>query len=123
MGAFDKAGYPSDPGPHLEQWFREAGFVDIHVQNYIIPMGAWPKDPLYVCENRLLHGLNRMLTNFVLQKRVGTWNMIQSEHGFRGAAMAVMTRFESWSNLEVEILAANAVRDLKDRRIHGLFDL
>lgn len=26
----------------------EAGFVDIHVRKYPVPMGVWPKDPYYV---------------------------------------------------------------------------
>lgn len=49
MGAFEKAGYPTRPGSHLAEWFREAGFVDIHVKKYRVPMGPWPKDPHYVC--------------------------------------------------------------------------
>lgn len=48
VGAFYKNGYEGSPGPHLEQWFREAGFVDIHVHKYRAPMGTWPKDPYYV---------------------------------------------------------------------------
>lgn len=50
INAFEKAGYPTRPGPHLEEWFREAGFVDIHVQKYRVPLGPWPKDPYYVCD-------------------------------------------------------------------------
>lgn len=47
--AFEKAGYEARPGPKLKQYFEEAGFVDIHVQKYRIPMGTWPKDKYYVC--------------------------------------------------------------------------
>lgn len=42
--AFDKVGYSCRPGPQLEQLFREAGFVNIEVQKYIVPIGAWPKN-------------------------------------------------------------------------------
>jgi len=31
--AFKNAGIMIDPGPHLEQWFREAGFVDIQLKS------------------------------------------------------------------------------------------
>lgn len=48
---FKKAGYVVSPGPHLEAWFREAGFQNIHVQKYRVPLGAWPKDRHYVCIN------------------------------------------------------------------------
>lgn len=44
IGAFEKAGYETRPGPNLEQWFREVGFENIHVQKYRAPMGVWPKD-------------------------------------------------------------------------------
>lgn len=43
-GAFESAGYEVRPGPKLEQWFKEAGFVNIHVEKFIIPYGIWPKD-------------------------------------------------------------------------------
>lgn len=36
-------------GPKLEGWFREAGFKDIHVQKFLIPLGVWPKDKHLVC--------------------------------------------------------------------------
>jgi len=49
IAAFEEAGYVTSPGPLLENWFREAGFVDIHIQKYQIPMGTWPKDKHYVC--------------------------------------------------------------------------
>ncbi|KAL1961874.1 hypothetical protein VTN77DRAFT_954 [Rasamsonia byssochlamydoides] len=47
LSAFEKAGYPTRPGPYLKEWFREAGFVDVHVKKYYVPLGAWPKDPYY----------------------------------------------------------------------------
>lgn len=37
--------------------------------------------------------------------------------------MAVLTRFESWSPEEVTVLAAGALSDAKNPKIHGLFDL
>ncbi|KAL1966353.1 hypothetical protein VTN77DRAFT_4495 [Rasamsonia byssochlamydoides] len=102
LSAFEKAGYCTRPGPSLEQWFREAGFVDIHVQKYRIPMGAWPKDPHY--------------------KKLGIWNLLQAEPGYHAGAMAVLTRFESWSPEEVTVLAAQAVSDTKNPKIHAVFD-
>ncbi|KAL1969137.1 hypothetical protein VTN77DRAFT_391 [Rasamsonia byssochlamydoides] len=97
--AFEKAGYHTRPGPYLEEWFREAGFVDIHVQKYLVPMGVWPKDPHY--------------------KKIGTWNLLQAESGAKAAAVAVLTRFESWKPEEVTVLAAEALNDIKNPIIHG----
>lgn len=48
VAAFERAGYPASPGRYFEEWFREAGFVDIHVRKYPVPMGVWPKDKYFV---------------------------------------------------------------------------
>lgn len=47
---FTNAGYVISPGLRLEEWFREAGFQDIHIQKYRIPVGSWPKDKYHVCD-------------------------------------------------------------------------
>ena len=43
-GAFEKAGYETRPGPKLEQWLKDAGFVNVHAERFILPYGVWPKD-------------------------------------------------------------------------------
>ena len=43
-GTFEQAGYELRPGVKLEQWLKDAGFVNIHVEKFIIPYGVWPKD-------------------------------------------------------------------------------
>jgi len=63
IGAFDKQGICTRPGPRLEEWFREAGFVDVHVKKYLIPMGAWPKDKHLVCFSRALQGFLLTVAN------------------------------------------------------------
>lgn len=45
---FDEAGYVANPGPQLEGWFKDAGFVNIKVVKYLIPLGTWPKNTHYV---------------------------------------------------------------------------
>ncbi|KKA25952.1 UMTA methyltransferase family protein [Rasamsonia emersonii CBS 393.64] len=85
LGAFERNGYETSPGPHLEQWFRDAGFVDV-------------------------------------QKKVGTWCMLQAEQGFEAGGLAVLTRFENWSKEDVVDLAKKAVADAHNRNIHPLFN-
>lgn len=99
---FTDIGYTASPGPHLEKWFREVGFEDVHVQNYAIPMGGWPKDEKL--------------------KKVGLWNLLEAETGFEASAMAVLTRFKGWSAEEVKILAAKVLKDARDPAIHTVFD-
>ncbi|KAJ9219643.1 hypothetical protein DTO169C6_8017 [Paecilomyces variotii] len=102
LDAFEKAGYPASPGRYLEQWFREAGFVDIHAQKYPIPMSVWPKNKHY--------------------KELGAWLRIAVTEAFEGGAMAVLTRYETWKPEEVKVLAAGARNDLKNRDIHAIMD-
>ncbi|KAL1994558.1 hypothetical protein VTN49DRAFT_2028 [Thermomyces lanuginosus] len=102
-GAFEGAGYEVRPGIKLEQWFKDAGFVNIHVEKFIIPYGIWPKD--------------RYL------KKVGAWCQTQAEAlGFEGFAMAALTRFKNWTKEEVMVLASQARADGKRRDIHMYFD-
>ncbi|KAJ9283608.1 hypothetical protein DTO027B5_8485 [Paecilomyces variotii] len=102
--ALEKKGYSCRPGPNLEHWFSEAGFVNIKVQRYSVPLGAWPKDKHL--------------------KEIGTWFLMSTEQkGFEAAALAVLTRFEGWRPDEVTVLAAKARAAAKDRAVHGLFDL
>ncbi|KKA25113.1 hypothetical protein T310_0818 [Rasamsonia emersonii CBS 393.64] len=89
---FKKAGYVVSPGPHLEAWFPEAGFQNIHVQKYRVPLGTWPKDQHY------------------------------AESVFEAAAMAVLTRFQGWSKDEVTVLVARTKEDAKNPKIHSMFD-
>lgn len=64
------------------------------------------------------------MANFQLpQKNIGTWMLLNLESAYRAAAMAVLTRFESWKPEEVEVLAAGALRDIKNPKIHALADL
>lgn len=49
IDAFAKVNINVSPGPQLEKWFQEAGFVDVHAEKYKLPLGAWPKDKHYVC--------------------------------------------------------------------------
>ncbi|KAL1993442.1 hypothetical protein VTN49DRAFT_3391 [Thermomyces lanuginosus] len=102
IGAFEDAGYEARPGAKLEQWFKDAGFVNIHVEKFIIPYGVWPKD--------------RHL------KKLGAWNQAQLEAaGFEGGALAVLTRFKQWTKEEVIVLASQARADGRKRNVHPMF--
>ncbi|KAL1991149.1 hypothetical protein VTN49DRAFT_5653 [Thermomyces lanuginosus] len=100
--AFEKAGYEVRPGPKLEEWFQDAGFVNIHVEKFQIPHGVWPKDKHL--------------------KKVGTWFQAQSEAGLEAGALAALTRYEQWTKEEVILLASQARADGRKRNVHALFD-
>ncbi|KAL1974093.1 hypothetical protein VTN31DRAFT_5653 [Thermomyces dupontii] len=99
IGAFEDAGYEVRPGIKLEQWFKDAGFVNIHVEKFVIPYGVWPKDPHL--------------------KKLGAWNQAQGEtNGFEAVALAVLTRYKNWTKEEVTVLASKARADGRKRDIH-----
>jgi hypothetical protein len=52
IAAYTDAGYEIGPGPLLEGWLREAGFENIHVEKFLIPMGGWPKNEHQVSMRR-----------------------------------------------------------------------
>ncbi|KAL1994793.1 hypothetical protein VTN49DRAFT_980 [Thermomyces lanuginosus] len=102
-GAFEEAGYDVRPGIKLEQWFKDAGFVNIHVEKFIVPHGVWPKDKHL--------------------KKLGAWNQAQGEaSGFESVALAILTRYKKWTKEEVLVLAAKARADGRKSEIHPMFD-
>ncbi|EDN05125.1 predicted protein [Histoplasma mississippiense (nom. inval.)] len=103
LAAFIKQGYYTQPGKHLEQWITDAGFVNVHVKKYRVPLGTWAKG-----------GKN---------KRMGADNLMQFFEAIEGGAMAVMTRYEGWTPQEVQILTSKARSDARRPDVHVLFDL
>ena len=46
------------PGPQLERWMTEAGFVNVQVKKYLLPLGPWDKGmSLEVSSFRYIMGL------------------------------------------------------------------
>ncbi|KAL1993061.1 hypothetical protein VTN49DRAFT_3818 [Thermomyces lanuginosus] len=102
-GAFETAGYETRPGPKLENWFKDAGFVNVRTEKFMIPYGVWPKD----------HHL----------KKIGTWAQAGAEAGFESVALAALTRYKNWTKEEVIRLASEARADGRKCDLHVLFNL
>ncbi|WYZ34020.1 hypothetical protein EsH8_I_000296 [Colletotrichum jinshuiense] len=101
IDACDKIGRDARPGPKLENWVKEAGFVNVVHQRFKMPLGAWPKDPHY--------------------KDVGMCNLIQTLEGSEAFTMRVFCGVLGWTREEVLVLLA-AVRDeLKSGVFHAQF--
>lgn len=49
----DAAGYVSSPGPKLEKWVKDAGFVNVTVIKYPVPIGSWAKDSRHVSSHSI----------------------------------------------------------------------
>ncbi|PGH00883.1 hypothetical protein GX51_05547 [Blastomyces parvus] len=101
LPAFEKAGYMTRVGIYLEGWMKDAGFVNIQVHKYLVPLGTWAKDKHY--------------------KTVGAYNLLQFEESLEASAVAALTRIENWSKTEVDILIAKTKQDARNPKIHSLF--
>ncbi|KIX96766.1 uncharacterized protein Z520_07486 [Fonsecaea multimorphosa CBS 102226] len=98
------AGYDTQPGPKIEGWLRDTGFVNVQAIELPIPLGTWPKDTTY--------------------KQVGICNYLQFQAGMEGIAIGCLVRTapDPWSMEEVQALLAEARKDMKSPRIHGQYD-
>ncbi|OQV04128.1 Methyltransferase domain-containing protein [Cladophialophora immunda] len=103
-GRRSAAGYDSQPGPKIEGWLQDAGFINVQAVKLPIPLGTWPKDPKY--------------------KQVGICNYLQFQAGMEGIAIGCLARTadDPWSIEEVQVLLAEARRDMKNPKIHGQYD-
>ncbi|KAF2463807.1 S-adenosyl-L-methionine-dependent methyltransferase [Lindgomyces ingoldianus] len=81
-----KFGVEPDPGPKIEGWVKDAGFVNIQSKTLPFPIGTWPKD--------------KML------KEVGAFNLIQFLDNLEGMTLRIYTNAWGWSPEEVKVLCA-----------------
>ena len=96
-------GLEPEPGPKLECWVRDAGFVNITHHLLPIPVGDWPK------ESNL--------------KRIGRADLTQFLDGLDAISLRVFTTTRGWKPEEVQVLLADVRRTLRNRRIHTQHDL
>ncbi|KAK0610315.1 Secondary metabolism regulator LAE1 [Lasiodiplodia hormozganensis] len=86
------------PGPQLQTWMEEAGFVDVQTRLCKLPLGAWPKDPVL--------------------KKIGAFNFVQTYEGLEAFVLGVFTRVLGWSADEVQVFVAKCRRDMKRKDVH-----
>lgn len=92
-----------NPGHQLEQWMKDAGFVNVKAMKTILPIGTWPKD----------HRL----------KEIGLLNRIQLWEGLAGFSYRLFIDVLGWTREEIEVLMMEVRQDLKNRKIHPMFDM
>lgn len=95
------------PGPSLEKWMREAGFINIVAKKYVIPHNIWPKD------ERL--------------KQIGALNLLQWDEGLEAISIGCLNKAPSdeppWPMEEIHVLCAEARADARNHRYHGQYFL
>ncbi|KAF2275345.1 S-adenosyl-L-methionine-dependent methyltransferase [Westerdykella ornata] len=90
-----KYGIEPSPGPKLEQWVKDAGFVNVVAKVFPLPMGTWPKDA------RL--------------KEIGAFNLISVLDNLEGVTLRAFTTAHGWSPEEVKVLCAKVRTTIKEK--------
>lgn len=94
-----KAGLTSRCQPQLmQQQMRAAGFVNVSVRAYKLPMGPWAK--------------NKRL------RQAGLLLLVGMHDGLDGLSLRTFTQFLGWSVPEMEVLLAQVRAEWKQKRIH-----
>ncbi|EQB56140.1 methyltransferase domain-containing protein [Colletotrichum gloeosporioides Cg-14] len=94
-----KVGRDPQPGPQLEQWMRDAGFVNIHHKKIKAPLGTWPKDPVL--------------------RELGHMNMVQTLDGLEAYNLRLYTSVLGWTKEEAQILFAHVRNEMRTNTFHA----
>lgn len=87
--------YPND----LAQQMRQAGFVDVTILEFKMPIGPWPKD------KRL--------------REAGWYGLVAILNGMDGLSVKIFTNCLGWSTFELEIFLAQVRTELKKKSVHS----
>lgn len=102
---FEKAGYETRPGIKLEQWFKDAGFVNIHMENLSFRPASGQRINIWSAFFPVF-SKEQPSIDHVAQKRIGARALAQAEeYAFERYALAPLTRYKQWTKEEVMDLA------------------
>ncbi|KXH32807.1 hypothetical protein CSIM01_04300 [Colletotrichum simmondsii] len=87
----------------LKPMLEAAGFVDVTELRFKWPSNTWPRNAKF--------------------KELGAWNYENITTGLQGFLMAALTRGLGWKADEVNVLAAQARKDVGDRSIHAYWPM
>ena len=99
----EKADIEPSPGHKLEQWVKDAGFINVRHRIVKVPNGMWPRDPKF--------------------KEIGIWNHTHLMMGLEGLLMRPLTTFLGWSPEEVQVFLIGLRKDLTSPNIHAYMRL
>ncbi|KAF2181082.1 S-adenosyl-L-methionine-dependent methyltransferase [Zopfia rhizophila CBS 207.26] len=100
----EKFGLEPHPGPKLENWVKEAGFINIEAKTLPIPTGTWPKDKKL--------------------KEIGAFDLIQFLDNLEGLTLRIYAAAYGWTPEEVKVLCAQLRKDFnnpKNRIQHNFY--
>ncbi|KAF2117101.1 S-adenosyl-L-methionine-dependent methyltransferase [Lophiotrema nucula] len=83
-----KFGVEPDPGPQIEQWVKDAGFINVTAKTLPFPVGTWPKDKKL--------------------KEIGAFNLIMYLDNLEGLTSKVFANAWGWKDEEIKVYCAKA---------------
>lgn len=83
----------------LETAMKDAGFVDVKVQEFKLPIGLWPAKPNL--------------------REAGKFALGSMLAGLHGISLAIFTRFLKWDVEEMEVLLERVRNEWKLRAVHS----
>ncbi len=90
-------------GAQIKEAMEEAGFKNIKIIDYKLPIGLWPADA------RL--------------REAGKYALGAMFYGLQGISLAIFTRFLEWSVEEMEVLLAKVRQEWRQRRVHSYWPM
>ncbi|KAL2012267.1 hypothetical protein VTN00DRAFT_4985 [Thermoascus crustaceus] len=101
--ACDKVGRPLSPGPLLEGWVRDAGFVNVDRLLMRILLGTWPRDKQL--------------------KEIGAYMTLIYAEGIHAFINAPFAQTLGWSRERVEAFNEEVRRDVLNPHMHGMYHI
>jgi hypothetical protein len=89
----------------LKQYFEEAGFVNVTVEEFILPCGTWPR-------NKKLKQIGMCLRE-----------MINTFEGLEAYSLAIFTKAFGWSRSESDIFIEKAKRETRSQTFNWYWPL
>ena len=90
-------------GPKLKKQLEDAGFVNVTIREFKIPIGTWPADPK--------------------MRETGAFQLVAMLDGIQGLTLALWTRFLGWNEQEIEVFLAKTRAEWRNRKIHSYWPL
>lgn len=103
LEASRKNGRDPCPGPKLEGWLKEQGFVNVYHERIKFPIGPWPRDKD--------------------KKELGMFNLMQTLQGLEGYTLWLFTHMLGWKKEEVDVVVAKVRNEVMSKCLHSQFDL
>jgi len=90
-------------GAQIKEAMEKAGFKNIKVTDYKLPIGLWPADA------RL--------------REAGKYALGAMFYGLQGISLAIFTRFLEWQVEEMEVLLAKVRQEWRQRKVHSYWPI